>query len=289
MTTLQNLSLAITAKALAEGKAAPWEAAELAREALEGRQRIYGELGLETLEGRRDYGAVLVKSGNFEEGEASLRQALAGMQKVLGFHHSKTQEVLQTLHAVLEVTGEKEKATKLLEENERKQAVSDVKATPMILAERGDLVLRIVALFVQEAHRNHGLGRQAIHHLVQLAQELRAECLEAQLPSKAAAAIDFLKKQGFTELTTLEPARPATESKSGERGEAEGEEAAAAEQQASKENEENEEHEPNKGKGKDAASSLSSTAPSTPSDGPRRRDIELVVFRRLVGSKRASS
>jgi len=197
--TLQNLSIAISARATQEGKPVPFEAVELAREALEGRQRTIGDDNVETLEGRRDLGNVLAASGKIEEAEENLRQALAGMERVLGFSHPKTKEVLSRLRSLLETHGDADRARLLLEEHGQSQAVSGAKEVVAPRPERGVIVLVILSLFVAADDRRCGLARAAVAHWKALAQELRAQCVEVEVPEEALDALAFFAACGFKE------------------------------------------------------------------------------------------
>lgn len=140
------------------------------------------------------------------------------MEKILGFNHPTTKAVLERLHHELCSRGESERANTLLEEHGRGQAVSDATALPVAAAERGVLALVVLAIFVAPAHRRGRVGRTVVAHFKALAEELRAETLEAYVAPEASDALAFFAACGFQEVNTTP---------SGEKGAAPGSEPAA--------------------------------------------------------------
>lgn len=203
LVALQNLSLV-----LAQRDPMPVEAEELACEAVQEKQRVLGPDHPTTLEGRRDYASVLIKSGKREEAEEALRQTLAGMQKFIGFNHPRTETVVRQLHGLLNDSGKAAEAQELIDEHNRKAPVSDVKLVPEPPPE-GNLILVILSLYIAGTYRCRGLGRATLDHWKELARELRAEAVEAYMPETASVAIAFFIKCGFVKAKGNEEAKEA--------------------------------------------------------------------------------
>lgn len=195
--TLHNLSLTMANRCQQTGQPLPLEALEFAREALEGTQRHNGEDHIETLENRKNLGSLLLRVGRFDEGIMLLRQALAGMQKSMGFAHPKTKGVMELLRKTLEAQGDADKARELVEEFNRHQAVSGAQEPTAPKKERGIVAVVLLGVLVAPARRHLGFGRALVEHLQVLAKELRAQYVEVHVPMEASEASAFFEACGF--------------------------------------------------------------------------------------------
>lgn len=171
-------------------------ALRLGQEAAEGRHLLLGDSHPDTLEGFRDLATVLEATDRNEEAEEVAKRALAGMEKVYGFRHHKTQEVVRNLQRMYDSQGRERDSKALLEKHAA--AIPTIATKAPEPKPRGPVTLYVLSVYVVSDCRGKGIGRAMMDHWKALSKECSAAFIELWARSSSSSLPFFREGCGMT-------------------------------------------------------------------------------------------
>merc|ERR1711957_339951 len=133
-----------------------------------------------------------------KEAEDIGRQALHCMQRVFGFEHATTKQMVTLLANFYSNQGRSDDASVLLEEQKK-----SLPAKPAALPKpktRGPISAFVLSLFIAPGHQRKGLGRMVMEHWKHWAKENSAVSLEVCLNPASSACSFFTEGIGMLKV-----------------------------------------------------------------------------------------